>query len=160
MRWAPTVNNTNPGRVVFVVSNEAKARLKPHLSEGNVEQTMTAPATAILGYDPAFYEKMTTLDPKRADADARYKQMNAAARETMSFRSGSLQGAYFILAARALGLDCGPMSGFKNDGVDKEFFAGTQVKSNFLCNIGYGDREGGTRPRAPRLSFDEACTIL
>lgn len=160
MRWAPTVNNTNPGRILFIVSKEAKERLKPHLSEGNVVQTMTAPATAILAYDTAFYEKLHILDPQRADAAARYKQMEKDALEKMSFRSGTLQAAYFILAARALGLDCGPMSGFKNEGVDKEFFAGTSIKSNFLCNLGYGDPDGGTRPRAPRLAFDDACKIL
>lgn len=154
MRWAPTSANTNPVRIVFVVSPAAKARLKPCLSPGNVDKTMAAPATAILGYDldfPRHAAKLNPHNPKIAFPDAAENAVTA-------FRNGSLQGAYFILAARALGLDCGPMSGFDNDALDREFFAGTAVKSNFLCNLGYGDA-AKLHPRQPRLSFDEVCTI-
>lgn len=153
MRWGPTSANTSPARIVFVVSPEAKARLKPHLDTGNVAKTMTAPATAIIGYDLDFARFMPKLNPRAGAFD------NAAANQVTAFRNGSLQGAYFIIAARALGLDCGPMSGFDNAGVDGEFFAGTAVKSNFLCNIGYGD-PAKLFPRAERLSFDEACQLV
>jgi 3-hydroxypropanoate dehydrogenase len=159
MRWGPTTNNTCPGRIVFVVSQAAKERLKPHLSRGNVEQTMAAPATAILAYDLSFFDMLGKLNPTNPNARESWMQKSPAQIEEAAFRSGSLQGAYFILAARAVGLDCGPMSGFSNEGVDKEFFSGTAIKSNFLCNLGYGD-EAGLRPRAPRLAFDEACRIL
>lgn len=154
MRWGPTSANTNPVRVVFVVSKEAKERLKPHLDSGNVNKTMTAPATAIIGYDVDFAKQMTKLNPAIA---GEFK--DAAANQVTAFRNGSLQGAYFIIAARSLGLDCGPMSGFNNDGVDREFFAGTSIKSNFLCNVGYGDASR-LHPRGARLSFDEACKIV
>jgi 3-hydroxypropanoate dehydrogenase len=157
-RWGPTTNNTCPARVVFVTSPEAKARLKPHLTPGNTEQTMKAPATAIIAYDLKFYELMGKLSPNPNARDS-WAQKTAQNIEESAFRSGTLQGAYFMLAARALGLDCGAMSGFSNAGVDKEFFAGTSWKSNFLCNIGYGAEEG-LRPRAGRLDFDEACRIL
>ncbi|MDR3526679.1 MAG: malonic semialdehyde reductase [Rhizomicrobium sp.] len=154
LRWGPTSGNCNPMRVVFVVSPEAKARLKPLLASGNVEKTMTAPATAILGYDLDFGRFKNVLSPKSAS----FASPDLAANEVTAFRNGSLQGAYFIIAARALGLDCGPMSGFDNAGVDAEFFARTAVKSNFLCNLGYGDA-AKLYPRGGRLSFDEACTI-
>jgi 3-hydroxypropanoate dehydrogenase len=156
LRWGPTAVNASPLRLVFVVSQEAKAKLKPHLSAGNVEKTMAAPATAILGYDLAFARHLPKLFPHAPDAAAWFADPEAA--RITAFRNGTLQGGYFIIAARALGLDCGPMSGFDNDGVDQEFFAGTQVKSNFLCNLGYGD-PAGVFPRAPRLGFDEACRI-
>ena len=159
MRWGPTTNNTSPARIVFVMSAAAKERLKPHLNKGNVEQTMTAPATAIIAYDLNFHEQMPKLSPTNPTSKETWAQKSPAEREEAAFRSGTLQGAYFMLAARAVGLDCGPMSGFSNEGVDAEFFAGTSVKSNFLCNLGYGSEEG-LRPRAPRLDFDEACTIL
>jgi 3-hydroxypropanoate dehydrogenase len=158
MRWGPTTNNTSPVRIVFVVSPEAKERLKPHLNKGNVEQTMLAPATAILAYDLAFFEKMGKLSPN-PDARDSWSKKSPAELQQAAFRNSSLQGGYFIVAARALGLDCGPMSGFSNEGVDREFFAGTTIKSNFLCNLGRGDEEG-MRPRAGRLDFDEACRIL
>jgi 3-hydroxypropanoate dehydrogenase len=158
-RWGPTTNNTNPARFVFIVSPEAKARLKPHLSRGNVDQTMAAPATAIMAYDLAFYEQMGKLSPASPDARERWAQRPAAEIEDAALRSATLTGGYFILAARALGLDCGPMGGFSREGVDAEFFAGTTVKSSILCNLGYGDA-GALRPRAPRLDFDEACRIL
>ncbi len=157
-RWGPTTNNTCPARVVFVTSPEAKARLKPHLTTGNTEQTMKAPATAIIAHDLKFYEFMGKLSPNPSARDS-WAQKTAQNIEESAFRSGTLQGAYLMLAARALGLDCGAMSGFSNEGVDKEFFAGTSWKSNFLCNIGYGAEEG-LRPRAGRLDFDEACRIL
>ncbi|HKD20851.1 MAG TPA: malonic semialdehyde reductase [Rhizomicrobium sp.] len=157
MRWGPTSANMSPARILFVTSKEAKERLKPFLSEGNREKTMSAPATAIIGYDVAFAEKLPQLFPHAPDAKNWFK--DPAIAQVHAFRNGSLQGAYFIIAARSLGLDCGPMSGFDNAGVDREFFGGTTVKSNFLCSVGYGD-PAGLFPRSPRLSFDEACKIL
>jgi 3-hydroxypropanoate dehydrogenase len=157
MRWGPTSANCSPARIVFVKSAAAKARLKPHLSAGNVEKTMAAPATAIIGYDLNFYEYLPRLYPP-ADAKSWFVGKKAHA-DTTAFRNGSLQGGYFILAARALGLDCGPMSGFDNAAVDAEFFAGTEIRSNFLCNLGFGDPEG-VYPRSPRFSFDEMATIV
>ena len=157
MRLGPTSGNCSPARIVFVVSREAKERLKPHLDEGNVEKTMSAPATAVVGFDLDFAERLPFLFPQVPDAKDTYKDPVLA--ERVAFRNGSLQGGYFIIAARALGLDCGPMSGFDNAGVDREFFADSRVRSNFLCNIGYGDPEG-MGPRNPRLSFEEACRIL
>lgn len=157
LRWGPTALNANPLRIVYVVSPEAKEKLKPHLAPGNVEKAMAAPATAILGYDIDFPKTLAKLNPHSPHiADG---LTDAAANEVTAFRSGTLQGAYFIMAARALGLDCGPMSGFNNAGVDAAFFAGTQVKSNFLCNLGYGDPEK-LHARAPRLTFDEVATIV
>ena len=157
MRWAPTSANISPARIVFVVSPAAKERLKPHLDTYNVHKTMSAPATAILGYDLEFFRFLPKLNPQLRNAEEEFADPVFA--ETTAFRSASLQGGYFILAARALGLDCGPMSGFDNEGVDREFFAGTAIKSNFLCNLGYGD-PAGLRERGPRLSFDEACKIV
>ena len=157
-RWGPTTNNTSPMRVSFIVSQAAKERLKPHLNKGNVEQTMKAPATAIICYDLAFYEKMGKLSPS-PNARESWMQKSPAEIQIAAFRNSSLQGGYFIMAARAIGLDCGPMSGFDNAGVDNEFFAGTSIRSNLLCNLGFGD-ETQLRPRAGRLDFDEACKIL
>ncbi|MGB8363594.1 MAG: malonic semialdehyde reductase [Rhizomicrobium sp.] len=157
MRWGPTSANMSPARILFVVSKEAKARLKPFLSEGNLEKTLAAPATAIIGYDLQFAEHLPKLFPHAPDAKNWFQ--DPAAAQIAAFRNGTLQGAYFIIAARAVGLDCGPMSGFDNDGVDREFFPGGTVKSNFLCSVGYGD-PSGLFPRHPRLSFDEACRIL
>jgi len=157
-RWGPTTNNTTPARFVFLMSKEAKERLKPHLSKGNVEQTMSAPATAIIAYDTHFYEMMDKLS-SNSGAKESWKQKTPAELQESALRGGTLQGAYFMLAARAVGLDCGPMGGFDNAGVDGEFFAGTTIKSNFLCNLGYGD-ETALRPRAGRLEFDEACRII
>ncbi|HEU0095065.1 MAG TPA: malonic semialdehyde reductase [Rhizomicrobium sp.] len=158
MRWGPTAANSTPGRIYFVATPEAKARLKPHLSGNNVEKTMVAPVTAIIGYDLDFPETLPRLFPNAPNMKDHFP---AGAEQTIStaFRNSTLQGAYFVIAARALGLDCGPMSGFDNAGVDKEFFAGTNIKSNFICSIGYGD-PAGVFPRNPRLSFDEACKIL
>ncbi len=156
-RMGPTSANCSPARIVFVMSREAKEKLKPLLMEGNVEQTMTAPATAIIGHDMQFYERLPELFPH---TDARsWFVGNDAYIKTTAFRNATLQGGYLILAARALGLDCGPMSGFDNDRVDAAFFAGTSVKSNFLCNLGYGNPEN-LYPRAPRLDFDEACSVV
>ena len=156
-KFGPTSANSSPMRVVFVKSKEAKARLEPFLSEGNRAKTMVAPVTAIIANDHAFYEKLPQLFPH---TDARsWFVGNQALIDTTAFRNATLQGAYVILAARAVGLDCGPMSGFDNAGVDAEFFAGTSVKSNFLINIGYGDASRDLFARSPRLSFDEACSI-
>jgi 3-hydroxypropanoate dehydrogenase len=157
MRWGPTSTNISPARIAFVMSQEAKERLEPHLSEGNVRQTMEAPVTAIVGYDLAFARLLPRLYRNSPDAQSWFS--DAEANKVHALRNGSLQGGYFILAARALGLDCGPMGGFDNAGVDAEFFAGTQIRSNFLCNLGYG-APGGSRPRNERLAFDEACRIL
>ena len=154
MKMAPTANNSLPVRIVFVKSRAGKERLKPHLSAGNVDKTMAAPATAIVGYDLKFYAH----PPKGQDPLSGFADRPEQA-QIVAFRNGSLQGAYLIIAARSLGLDCGPMSGFDNAGVDKEFFAGTDTKSNFLCNLGFGDR-AGLRPRAPRFVFDEMAKIL
>jgi 3-hydroxypropanoate dehydrogenase len=158
-RWGPTESNITPARFHFVVSKEAKARLEPLLDEGNRAQTMAAPATAIVGYDLDFAATLPTLAPRSAEKMQASLKDNPEKVKLMATRSAGLQGGYFIVAARALGLDCGPMSGFNRDGVDKEFFAGTAIKSYFLCNLGYGDREG-LRPRAARLAFDDACKIL
>jgi len=157
MKWGPTSGNCSPARIIFVKSQDAKARLKPHLSAGNVEKTMAAPATAIIAYDLKFYDHLPRLYPP-ADAKSWFIGKKDHA-DTTAFRNGSLQGGYFILAARALGLDCGPMSGFDNAGVDAEFFAGTEIKSNFLCNLGYGDT-AGIYPRSPRFAFDEIAKIV
>jgi 3-hydroxypropanoate dehydrogenase len=145
-------------RIVFVRSREAKERLKPALAAGNVDKTMAAPVTAIIAMDVHFYEKLPSLFP-HADAKAWFKDLPENVLEVIALRNSSLQGAYFILAARALGLDCGPMSGFNNQMVDAAFFAGTTVKSNFLCNLGHGDASK-LYPRLPRLPFDEACKLL
>ncbi len=157
MRWGPTAANITPARIVFVTSQAAKDRLKPHLDAGNVRQTMEAPVTAILGYDLEFARHLPTL--YRANSEAQSWFTDTESNKTIALRNGSLQGGYFILAARGLGLDCGPMGGFSHAGIDAEFFAGTSIKSNFLCNLGYG-APGGARPRDARLAFDQACEIL
>ena len=159
MRWGPTESNITLARFHFVVSPEAKARLQPLLDEGNVAQTMAAPATAIIAYDLGFAATLPILAPRSAEKMQARLAADPAKAEVMATRSAGLQGGYFMIAARALGLDCGPMSGFVCDGVDREFFGGTQIKSYFLCNLGYGDREG-LRPRQARLGFDDACKIL
>lgn len=158
MRMGPTSGNCSPARIVFVTSAEAKEKLKPAMSAGNLAKTMVAPVTAIIGYDMRFYEKMGQLFPHDPTARSWFDKDEQTA-FSAAFRNGTLQGAYLILAARAFGLDCGPMSGFDNALVDKVFFAGTEIKSNFLCNLGYGD-PAGIYPRSPRLSFDEACSII
>src|SRR6185503_15987193 len=171
MKWGPTSANSCPARFVFVRSPKAKEKLRPALAPGNVEKTMTAPLTVIVAYDLKFYEKLPKLfphSPAMRDLFANNPQLV----EVTAKRNSSLQGAYLMLAARGLGLDCGPMSGFDNDRVDKEFFAAGRcedcvqeffpeghVKSNFLCNLGYGDRSK-LHTRSPRLEFTEACTLL
>jgi 3-hydroxypropanoate dehydrogenase len=172
MKWGPTSANGSPARFVFLRSREAKERLRPCLAPGNVEKTMSAPVTVIVGYDVLFYHKLGKLFPQHPgmrDLFVGNPQLVGAT----AMRNSSLQGAYLILAARALGLDCGPMSGFDNarldeeffgagkecEGCEEEFFPAGHVKSNFLCNLGYGDR-AKLHPRLPRLEFQEACTLL
>jgi nitroreductase len=156
MRWGPTSANCFPVRLIFVTSSAAKERLEPLVLEGNRQKVMTAPATAIIGYDTRFYDWLPRLFP-HADARSWFIDKPEFADAT-AFRNSSLQGAYFIIAARALGLDCGPMSGFDNEAVDREFFPGGQIKSNFICAIGYGD-PAGVFPRLPRPDFSEVCSI-
>ncbi|CAN5402139.1 malonic semialdehyde reductase [soil metagenome] len=157
-KMGPTSANMCPMRIVFVKSQAAKEKLKPLMDAGNVDKTMAAPVTAIIGFDLHFFEQMPKLFP-HTDAKAWFKDLPENVLDYVALRNGSLQGAYFMLAARSQGLDCGPMSGFNNAKVDEAFFAGTKVKSNFICNLGYGDASK-LHPRNPRLSFDEACKIL
>ena len=159
MRWGPTESNITPARFHFVVSREAKARLEPLLDEGNRKQTMAAPATAIVAYDLDFANTLPKLAPRNAESLSAMLAKNPEKARYMAMRGAGLQGGYFMIAARALGLDCGPMGGFDNHAVDREFFAGTQIKSYFLCNLGHGI-PSSVRPRAARLGFDEACKIL
>jgi len=157
MKWGPTSANSSPARIVFLRSREAKQRLVPALAPGNVDQTLQAPVAAIVAQDIEFYERLPELFPH---GDARsWFVGNQPLIETTAFRNSSLQGAYLILAVRALGLDAGPMSGFDNETVDREFFPDRRVKSNFLVNIGYGD-PSKLPPRGPRLAFEEAVQIL
>ena len=156
MKWGPTSANCCPARILFLRTREAKERLRPALSANNVEKTMRAPVTAILAYDLKFFDQLPRLFPNNPGAREWFSDAPQLA-QTTAFRNASLQGGYFILAARALGLDCGPMSGFDNAKVDQEFFPLT-VKSNFLCNLGYGD-SAKLYPRNPRLEFEEACRL-
>ncbi|QNH14337.1 MULTISPECIES: malonic semialdehyde reductase [unclassified Xanthomonas] len=156
LKWGPTAANSSPARFVFVTSAAGKEKLKPALSEGNLAKTLAAPVTVIVAHDEDFHEKLPYLFP-HADAKSWFDGPREGRSES-AFRNGSLQGAYLILAARSLGLDAGPMSGFDNAKVDAAFFAGTAIKSNFLVNLGYGD-PAGLFPRLPRLSFDEAARI-
>jgi 3-hydroxypropanoate dehydrogenase len=157
MRWGPTSANCCPARILFLRSAAGKQRLAPALSQGNLAKTMAAPVTAVVAYDLDFADKVPRLFPHKPEAKLWFADAMVAS--VTAVRNGSLQGAYFIIAARALGLDTGPMSGFDNAKVDAEFFPGGQIKSNFLCNLGYGD-PAGVFARSPRLDFDEACTIL
>lgn len=157
-KWGPTSANMSPLRLVFVKSPQAKAKLAPALDEGNHAKTLAAPVTAIVGFDMAFYEKLPYLFP-HTDARGWFDGRPEDVLHTIALRNGSLQGAYVLMAARALGLDTGPMSGFNNALVDQTFFAGTKIKSNFLINLGHGDT-ATLFPRSPRLSFDEAAEIL
>ena len=157
LKWAPTSANASPGRFIFLTSHGAKERLRPALSAGNLDKTMAAPVTVIIAQDGAFYDRLPELFPQ-ADARAWFAGNTALAEET-AFRNATLQGAYLILAARALGLDAGPMSGFNKALVDEAFLTGTTWKSNFLINLGHGD-PAGVFPRNPRLSFDDACRVL
>ncbi len=159
MKWGPTTANACPARFVFVRSPEAKMKLEPALSDGNRAKTMSAPVTAIIAYDTRFYDMLPTLFPHDQTARSWFAgEAKAKSTEIVALRNGSLQGAYFILAARAAGFDCGPMSGFDNAKVDAAFFPDGRWKSNFLCNIGRGD-PASLFPRNPRLAFDEACRI-
>lgn len=171
LKWGPTSANSSPARILFLRTPEAKRRLLPALAPGNLDKTMAAPVTAIIGYDGKFYEQLPKLFP-HADARAWFADTPELA-EVTARRNSSLQGAYLIIAARALGLDCGPMSGFDNAKVDHEFFPGSaargefnqehfpdsHIKTNFLCNLGYGD-PAKLLTRSPRLDFDEACKLL
>jgi len=171
LKWGPTSANSSPGRFILLRTSKSKERLRPALSPGNVQKTMSAPVTVIIAYDLKFYEKLPKLFPHNPGIREVFAQ-NPQLIENTAKRNSSLQGAYLMLAARALGLDCGPMSGFDNAKVDEEFFSAGQcedceqeffpeghVKSNFLCNLGYGDRSQ-LYPRSPRLAFSEACTLL
>jgi len=157
LKWGPTSANCSPARILFVRTQEARQRLMPAISAGNIEKTRTAPVTAIIGFDVKFYDKLPKLFP-HADARSWFTDDPEMADATAR-RSSALQGAYLIIAARALGLDCGPMSGFDLARVDQEFFPDGQIKTNFLCNLGYGDPTG-LHPRSPRLDFDEACRFV
>ncbi len=156
-KFGPTSANSSPMRVVFVKSKAAKEKLSPLMSDGNRAKTMAAPVNAIVATDHAFHEKLPQLFP-HADAKSWFVG-NQPLIDITAFRNASLQGAYLMLAARSIGLDCGPMSGFDNAGVDAAFFAGTQIRSNFMINIGYGDASRDLFPRSPRLTFDEACRV-
>lgn len=156
-RWGPTAANSNPARFVFIRSAAAKERLRPHLAPGNLDKTMSAPCCVIVGYDTKFYDLMPKLFPSREMRDV-FAGNDALIDETIK-RNGTLQGAYFMMAARALGLDCGPLSGFNAQTLDADFFPDGRWKSNFLCNIGYGSEEN-LYPRNPRLEFEEACMDL
>jgi len=156
-RWGPTSANSSPARFVFLTSEAAKARLLPALAPLNVDKTKAAPVTVIIAWDTEFYDKLPKLLP-HVDMRPMFAGNQALAEET-AFRNSSLQGGYFVLAARAVGLDCGPMSGFDKTKVNAEFFPDGKWKVNFLCNVGYGDRSK-LFPRNPRLEFDEACRVL
>jgi len=158
VKTGPTSANSCPARLVFLRTPEAKARLLPALAPGNVDKTKAAPVTAIIGYDTRFYELLPKLFPHRPEMADNYAK-NAALAQATAFRNGTLQGAYFMLAARAVGLDVGGMSGFDNAKVDAEFFPDGRVKSNFLCNVGHGD-PAKVLAKLPRLSFEEACSLL
>ena len=159
MRWGPTSTNCQPARIVFVRTRDGKEKLRPALSPGNVDKTMLAPVTAIIAYDSQFYEYMPRIFPHNPAAQSLYsgddKKEHAL---RTAFRNGSLQGAYFIIAVRAVGLDAGAMSGFNNAVVDQAFFPGGRYKSNFLCNIGYGDHSKLFNQN-PRLGFDDVCSF-
>lgn len=157
VRWTPTSANAQPARFVFLTSKAAKARLKPHLSEGNIQKTHEAPVTVIIAHDLAFFKDMAKNFPMK-DMSGPYRN-NPEAAKLMALRNGTIQGAFLMLAARALGLDTGAMSGFDHEGVDREFFEGTTLRSNFLCNLGYGDPSKLYR-RLPRYDFHEACKVL
>lgn len=159
MKFGPTSANTMPGRLLFIRSDEAKEKLKPSLSPPNVDKTMAAPVVAILAYDTRFFDDFARLYPIRPEMAERWKSDQAAAIELASHQS-TMQGAYLILAIRAVGLDSGPMLGFNPEVADQAFFEGTSLKSNFLCNIGYGALDGVKGPRLYRYDFDEACKIL
>lgn len=158
MKWGPTSANCTPARIVFVKSPQAKEKLLACMNPGNIEKTKAAPVTAIIGMDMEFYEKLPRLFPHNPDARSWFAG-NQQAIESTAMRNSSLQGGYFIMAARAVGLDCAPMSGFNAEKINEAFFAGTPVRVNFVCSLGYGDTSK-LHPRGPRLDFDEACSIV
>lgn len=160
MKMAPTSANAQPGRFVFLRSAAARERLRPALSAGNLAKTMSAPVTVIVAHDTRFHEHLPRVFPHDQSAKSWFDgDAKKASRELTAFRNGTLQGAYLMLAARAVGLDCGPMSGFDNDKVDAEFFPDGRFRSNFLCNLGFGD-PAKLFPRSPRFGFDEVCQVL
>lgn len=158
MKWGPTSANCSPARIVFVKSPEAKERLLACMNAGNIEKTRTAPVTAVIGMDMEFYEQLPKLFPHNPDARSWFADDEEGIKST-AMRNSSLQGGYFIMAARAVGLDCAPMSGFNADKMNEAFFKGSSVKANFVCSIGYGDTSK-LHARGPRLVFDEACKIV
>jgi len=159
LKWGPTSMNCSPARFMFLRTSAAKEKLKPALMPGNVDKTMTAPVVVIVGYDTRFFERLPDLFPHNPAVMTLFEgEGKQEAAHATAFRNGTLQGAYLMTAARAMGLDCAPMSGFSEAAVDQLFFGGTTVKSNFLCGLGYGDHER-LFPRGPRLGFDEACTL-
>jgi len=159
MKYGSTSSNTQPGRLIFIRSQEAKEKLKPCLAPPNVDKTMAAPVTALLAYDLEFYEDFARNYPVRPEMGDRFRN-DAAVAEKFAFQQGTLQGAYLIMAIRAVGLDAGAMGGFNADLADETFLAGRNWKSNFLCNIGYGDLEGIKGPRLYRYDFDEVCEVI
>jgi 3-hydroxypropanoate dehydrogenase len=158
MKMGPTSANSSPARFIFVRSAAGKEKLKPALSAGNLAKTMGAPVTAIIGYDTQFYEFLPQLFPHDQSAKSWFTGNDALIQDT-AFRNGTLQAAYLMLAARSLGLDCGPMSGFDQAKVNAAFWPDGRIKVNFLCNIGYGD-DAKVFPRGPRLAFEQACQIV
>ena len=158
MKWGPTSMNTSPARLLFLRSAEAKARLAPAMAPANAEKVRTAPVVAVVAYDTQFHQRMSYLFPHRPEAGEMFR-INAKLSQDTAFRNSSLQGAYLIVAARLLGLDCGPLSGFDESRVNETFFSDGALRVNFLCCLGYGD-PGGLFPRHPRLPFDEACSLL
>ncbi|MEH6526439.1 MAG: malonic semialdehyde reductase [Sneathiella sp.] len=158
MKWGPTSMNSCPVRLCFLTTEEAKKRIMPALFDGNIARVQSAPIVAVLGHDMEFFEYLPKLFP-HAPENKKIFENNETAAQINAFRNSTLQGAYFIIAARALGLDCGPMSGFDNARVDQEFFAGTHVKSNFLCTLGYSDASRNF-DRGPRFEFEEVCQVL
>jgi 3-hydroxypropanoate dehydrogenase len=158
MKMGPTSANMSPARILFLKSTDAKEKLRPHLNPGNVDKTIAAPVVAIIGMDLEFYQHMPRLFPHNQTAKSWFEGKPDFI-QASAFRNSSLQGGYFIMAARAIGLDCGPMSGFDAAGVDAAFWAGTAVKTNFICNLGHGD-PSKVFPRSPRFAFDEVCKIV
>lgn len=158
MKWGPTSMNTSPMRVLFLRTANAKERLVPAMAAANVPKVRTAPVVAVVAYDTAFYERMPYLFPHRPEAGDLFRR-NARLSQDTAFRNSSLQGAYLMVAARLLGLDCGPMSGFDENVVNDVFFPDGALRVNFVCGLGYGD-PAALFPRHPRLPFDEACTLL
>lgn len=160
LKWGPTSANSSPARFLFLQSPDARQRLLPHLNAANQVKTRSAPVTVVVGYDLLFYEHLSALFPHNPTAPGWFiGETRREAADVAAFRNGTLQGAYLIVAARAVGLDCGPMSGFDANGVDREFWHGTSVRTNFLCNLGHGD-PSKLFGRLPRLAFDQACKIL